>query len=423
MVKTHNSFGTCIKYSWLFNLGILRKIAAFTSVLALFSTLAIATAPAASASPNNVNEMLASLTISNEVNASTYKRTSFKHWIDANKNGCDTRAEVLIAESETIVTKKSKCTIVSGRWMSLYDNKVVTLASKLDIDHLVPLAEAWRSGASKWTAAQRQAFANDLDVSYGLVAVTAGSNRSKSDNDPATWLPSNAAIVCNYIGSWIAMKYRWSLAADPQEKSVLESKLTTCGSQSNVAVPEVKISPASTSGQPTAVKPTADASAASRVANIKVQAQTAVDKGGTLQVEIQATDKYAKPVAGVLITYDDSTGLISGQGPVTDSNGISTFTISLNPAVNYVSAIIFRGGNHTGSHVIWIKEKVSEPTPTPTNPLASPEPTATPTVSDLDPRYSTCALAKAYGHGPYRRSLDPEYYWYVDRDKDGIVCE
>ncbi|WP_031089223.1 HNH endonuclease family protein, partial [Streptomyces sp. NRRL S-15] len=80
-----------------------------------------------------------------------------------------------------------RCALTGGGWSSYYDEVEVTEARKLDIDHMVPLAEAWDSGAYDWTAERRQAYANDLGAERSLVAVTAKSNRSKSDKDPATW--------------------------------------------------------------------------------------------------------------------------------------------------------------------------------------------------------------------------------------------
>ena len=84
-----------------------------------------------------------------------YNRESFgKDWIDADKNGCKTRAEVLIAEAVVKPKVGKKCALTGGKWVSAYDAKTITDASKLDVDHLVPLAEAWRSGAWAWTAKQ-----------------------------------------------------------------------------------------------------------------------------------------------------------------------------------------------------------------------------------------------------------------------------
>ena len=155
-----------------------------------------------------------------------YDRKLFKHWIDADKNGCDTRKEVLIAEAIVKPKKGAKCVLTGGKWISAYDGKTFTKDVSLDIDHMVPLAEAWRSGAWAWTAKQRQDFANDLTDSRALIAVTASANRSKGDQDPKTWLPSKGK--CTYIESWVAIKVRYSLTFDTGELSVIQSYFTSC---------------------------------------------------------------------------------------------------------------------------------------------------------------------------------------------------
>ena len=156
-----------------------------------------------------------------------YNRSSFKHWIDADKDGCDTRAEVLIEEALTKPKVGSKCVLTGGKWFSAYDGVEVTSASKLDVDHMVPLAEAWRSGAWKWSAAQRQAYANDLSDSRALIAVTLSTNRSKGDKDPALWLP--AKEQCTYAENWIAIKVKYSLTVDAKEATKLNTLVSTCG--------------------------------------------------------------------------------------------------------------------------------------------------------------------------------------------------
>jgi len=157
---------------------------------------------------------------------SGYKRTAFKHWIDADKNGCNTRAEVLIEEAVVKPKIGPKCKLTGGKWLSAYDGKTITNASQLDVDHMVPLAEAWRSGAWKWTAAQRQAFANDLENSEALIAVSAATNRSKGDKDPSLWMP--AKEVCTYIQNWISIKTKYSLTVDSLEAEAINSHLGTC---------------------------------------------------------------------------------------------------------------------------------------------------------------------------------------------------
>lgn len=159
-----------------------------------------------------------------------YQRELFQHWIDADGDGCDTRDEVLM--DEAVAGHARGCDVLGGQWLSLYDEVVTDDAGSLDIDHMVPLKEAWDSGAWRWDARVRKAFANDLGYRGSLVAVTASSNRSKSDQDPAEWLPRTR--VCSYAKQWIAVKYRWRLAVDAVEKSALTRILRTCARMMNV---------------------------------------------------------------------------------------------------------------------------------------------------------------------------------------------
>ena len=164
-------------------------------------------------------------------NGAGYKRAAFTLWIDADHDGCDTRQEVLIAESKVKPTIESKCKITAGKWISWYDNKTWTKPADVDIDHVVPLKEAWDSGARVWTKANRTRYANDLDFSWSLDAVTDNVNSSKGDRDPADWLPPLTSTHCSYAIHWVAVKYRWRLNTDSREQKKLLSILSgTCGS-------------------------------------------------------------------------------------------------------------------------------------------------------------------------------------------------
>ncbi|MGV9703889.1 HNH endonuclease family protein [Streptomyces sp. NPDC003483] len=160
-----------------------------------------------------------------------YQRTAFKHWVDADRDTCNTRAEVLIAESRIPATVEVGCKVTAGEWYSYYDGVTVTAPGGLDIDHMVPLAEAWDSGASAWTAARREAYANDLDADRSLVAVTARTNRSKADQDPADWLPPLADARCTYTADWVATKLRLQLTVDDRERAALAGLAEGCGQQ------------------------------------------------------------------------------------------------------------------------------------------------------------------------------------------------
>jgi hypothetical protein len=186
---------------------------------------------------------------------SGYNRDYFNAWIDADSNGCNTRAEVLLAESTTTVTTRSTCTVSTGTWFSSYDGLWILDAGKLDIDHFVPLKEAWVSGAYAWDTQTQTQFGNDLGYAASLLAVSASSNRSKSDRDPASWMPANAAFACDYVATWVGVKYRWGLSVDLVEKRVLESVLSGCRVVT-VSAPEqapVTLAPSPPSDAPVAI--------------------------------------------------------------------------------------------------------------------------------------------------------------------------
>jgi hypothetical protein len=131
-----------------------------------------------------LTQAIAHVPVAGEVRTG-YARDKFHLWIDADGDGCNTRAEVLISEADDAPTIGSGCALSGGRWYSYYDGVSQTSASALDIDHVVPLAEAWDSGARSWSASRREAYANDLGDSHTLVGVTASLNRSKGDRDVA----------------------------------------------------------------------------------------------------------------------------------------------------------------------------------------------------------------------------------------------
>jgi hypothetical protein len=192
-------------------------------------------APVIQTSNVSASSLLSQITVASEALSSSYKRTSFRHWIDADSNGCDTRRDVLAAES----TKPVNCrTLSGGLWVSAFDGAQTNNASGFDVDHMVPLKEAWESGAHSWDSATRTSFANDLAYEHSLIAVSAKSNRSKSDRDPNNWMPPTSSFHCQYVGRWIAVKYRWTLSVDASEKTFLESKVASCGAAADVLAPQ-----------------------------------------------------------------------------------------------------------------------------------------------------------------------------------------
>ncbi|MFJ2217331.1 HNH endonuclease family protein [Streptomyces sp. NPDC101062] len=138
------------------------------------------------------------------------------------------RAEVLKEEAVVAPVREVGCKLSGGRWYGAYDNQYIDGPAALGIDHFVPLAEAWDSGASQWSPAERQAYANDLDAARSLIAVSAKTSRSKADQDPTTWLPPFEGYRCQYIAGWIATKIRWQLSIDTTGKSALAEAAAGC---------------------------------------------------------------------------------------------------------------------------------------------------------------------------------------------------
>ena len=167
---------------------------------------------------------LGKLTVATAGSMKGYSRAKFPHWRSTGAN-CDVRDSVLKRDGAKV--KLSGCNVVAGTWKSVYDDKTLTAPGQLDIDHLVPLANAWRSGAAAWTTAQREDFANDLDDPQ-LVAVSAASNRSKGDQDPSTWKPPATGEWCRYAQDWVAVKTHWKLTVTTAEKSALADMLEKC---------------------------------------------------------------------------------------------------------------------------------------------------------------------------------------------------
>jgi hypothetical protein len=173
-----------------------------------------------------VDTVLSQLVARPEGARTDYDRDLFTHWTTT--NGCDTRERVLWAEAITAPSVSSSCSLTGGTWRSPYDDFQSTSSSDFHVDHMVPLAEAWDSGANGWTAARRQAFANDVTYPGALVVASASSNTSKSDQDPAEWQPTNTAHDCVYASDWLRTKLRWLLGADLAEWTALQQMLHSC---------------------------------------------------------------------------------------------------------------------------------------------------------------------------------------------------
>lgn len=144
-----------------------------------------------------------------------FDRDLFPHWDDEDGDGCDTRCEVLTSQQ-----------LADGSWFSEWDGATEADTSLVHIDHVVALAEAWRSGANEWTAADRDEFADDRT---NLLAVTEASNVRKGDSDAASWFPSRAEANCLWARTTVVVKAKWGLAVDTAERDALENLLISCG--------------------------------------------------------------------------------------------------------------------------------------------------------------------------------------------------
>jgi hypothetical protein len=207
-----------------------RRLSILTALTGLIASAALFSSPSASAAlPTPVSAAtargyLSQLTVAAE-DRTGYDRDLFPHWITVS-GACNTRETVLKRDGSNVVTD-SACYPTGGSWYSPYDGATWTVASDLDIDHLVPLAEAWDSGADAWTTSRRQSFANDLTRPQ-LLAVTDDVNQAKGDKDPAEWMPSRTDYRCIYVRAWVQVKYYYDLSVDSAEKSALTAYLANC---------------------------------------------------------------------------------------------------------------------------------------------------------------------------------------------------
>ncbi|WP_425565539.1 HNH endonuclease family protein [Pilimelia columellifera] len=185
--------------------------------------------PSDSADANGVpsgaaGQLLDQLNVRPDGSMAGYSRDRFAHWRRVGR-GCDIRDSVLRRDAASV--RSDGCNVIGGRWLSSYDRVTVTKVEEVDIDHMVPLANAWRTGAAQWNDGRRSDFANDLTRPQ-LIAVTRSSNRAKGDQNPAQWKPPNKELWCEYAQDWITVKRHWRLSVTAAEKRALGAMLETC---------------------------------------------------------------------------------------------------------------------------------------------------------------------------------------------------
>jgi len=177
-------------------------------------------------------EGLAKITVSNEHKGS-FQRALFVENKDVDKDGCNTRAEVLERDSLQAVQKSgTRCTVTTGKWLSAYDGRTWLLGRDVQIDHLVSLKEVWDSGGWAWSAARRSEYANDVEHRITLNVVTNSENAKKGEKDPSNYLPPLVSYRCTYLANWVAVKAQWNLTMDQSEYGRIKKLLEGCGTSS-----------------------------------------------------------------------------------------------------------------------------------------------------------------------------------------------
>lgn len=180
------------------------------------------------ADPQKAARGLDGLKVSSERNAGSYERDKFgQRWKDTDRNGCDQRNDVLARDLDE-VRKQGRCVVVAGTLHDPYTGKDITFrkadAADVQIDHIYPLALAWRLGASQWSEDRREQFANDK---VNLLAVWGRPNQQKGDSGPSEWKPQKS-YQCSYAAKYIAVAEKYDLPVTRADHSALDGLLSTC---------------------------------------------------------------------------------------------------------------------------------------------------------------------------------------------------
>ena len=165
-----------------------------------------------------------------ELNIPDYDRGEWRHWIDEDRDCQNARQEVLIEESKVQVAfvSSDECRVESGGWVGPYTGLEVSSPGDLDVDHMVPLENAHRSGAWAWDRDRKREYANYLLYEDHLIATTSGANRSKGSRGPEEWRPPLESYWCDYAADWVAIKDRWELTVTEAEFRALREMLDSC---------------------------------------------------------------------------------------------------------------------------------------------------------------------------------------------------
>jgi len=207
----------------------MRRIVVILLSIAISAPQAIGNSAAAISIEDSIT-LLNTLEVKGRAPKTGYSRAQFPHWSDLDRNGCDSRNEILKRDLTQIVFKvgTKDCKVLSGVLQNPFSNKVLnftTAKSVVDIDHLVALSNAWQTGAAYFDKNIRTQIANDP---INLLAVDAKLNRQKGDGDAATWLPPNKSFRCEYVSRQVAVKAKYSLWVTDAEKAAIVRVLSNC---------------------------------------------------------------------------------------------------------------------------------------------------------------------------------------------------
>jgi hypothetical protein len=189
-----------------------------------------------SASPDSASPALAALSllpVKGRAPMTGYDRDRFgQAWLDADRNGCDTRNDILGEHLQVVTLESNGCVVAAGSYEDPYTGSRIDYwqghGALIDIDHIVSLGNAWTTGAFGWPIKKRAAFANDP---LNLLPTDAGANRQKGDGDAATWLPPNTSYRCEYVSRQVAVKAKYDLWVTAPEKAAIQRVLAPCDGQ------------------------------------------------------------------------------------------------------------------------------------------------------------------------------------------------
>ena len=232
-------------------------------------------------------------------NLPQYDRDDWKHWIDEDGDCQNARHEVLIDESLADVEFKDakNCQVALGRWYDPFTAETLTDATKLDVDHMVPLKNAHDSGGWAWNKKRKSDYANYRKYEDHLIAVTASANRKKGAKGPDGWKPSNKAHWCDYATDWIEIKVEWDLTATELEWTALEEMIGTC--EQPLLLVAITSQMQGPSPKPVAISVPTE--------SIKVS-----NSGASPEIQITALDCKAKPEVVTITNEGDSQQALTG---------------------------------------------------------------------------------------------------------------